>query len=396
MKITKQYWTTLILSVLAAVALSIPSARGAGSNKSSIWVTAYYPIWEQMSSMPPDKVDYTAFTDIIQFAVMPNPDGSIDETGPTAVTKAMSEAVISRAHAAGDKVILGVGGEGSGATLSIAISNSVRSTFINNLLTLVRSRDYDGLDIDMEPINVSDEANFEKFIYELRGGMNKINPNLLLTAAASPETDLQPKMFAKLQNDFDQINIMTYDLSGTWEGWKTWYNSPLFGTNILMTGNVAYPSVTGVLKQYIDAGTPKSKLGIGIAFYGYIWSGADGPMQGIEGVTTTTVGYNQIMDRYFTPNADHWDAIAHAPYLSIPASQTTPKEFVSYDNARLCIQKVVYARQHDLGGVTIFEIGDGYRPGQPEGKNDSLLQTVKSAWRSPLALSIQQANKSPE
>ena len=55
--------------------------------------------------------------------------------------------------------------------------------------------------------------------------------------------------------------------------------------------------------------------------------------------------------------------------------------FISYDDARLAREKVLYARAHGLGGVIIWELGDGYRESQPPGQKDILLKVVKEAAR---------------
>jgi chitinase len=380
MKHRKPIVTLLLAAFCAFNAASRVLAAPTGH---ALWVTAYYPVWEQQSNLPPDQIDYSAFSDLIQFAVMPTASGGIDQSSPTAVTPAISQAVITPAHAAGDKVLICIGGSGSGPAFSQAIADGVRDTLINNLMSLVTTRGYDGIDVDMEPINPSDVPNFATFVQALHAKMKAANPKLLLTAAASPEPGGQPAMFASLHTDFDQINIMTYDLSGTWDGFKTWYNSSLYGDgSVLMTDTVAYPSVSEVLQRYITAGTPKSELGIGIAFYGDVWTPATGPTQAISGVTITQLGYNTILDTCYSPSAYHWDDTAKAPYLTIPATAQSPAKFITYDDTRLAAAKVRFARSEGIGGVTLFEIGDGYRPAQPAGQRDALLQAVKRAWRS--------------
>ena len=262
-----------------------------------------------------------------------------------------------------------LGGANTGPSISPVIADPVkRGAFIKNLIAFTSQRGYDGIDVDMEPILPADEPNFVQFVRQLRAGMKAANPNWLLTIPASGEPGDQPKLCAELHNDFDQINIQTYDLSGAWEGWKTWYNGSLYGEgSSMLTGTRPYPSVAEKVNYYLAAGVPARKLGIGIAFYGYVWSGANGPTQSIAGVTTDTLGYNAIMDQYFQPSAYRWDALAHAPYLSIGGAQGAGSKFISYDDPRLAREKVLYARTHGLGGVIIWEIGDGYRASQPVG-----------------------------
>ncbi len=381
-----------------AIALLLVAAFSGAScqaRPSSIWVAAYYPVWEQRGGYTPDKIDYSAITHLVHFSIVPRADATIDDTQHgtmNAIAPAESQAVVSRAHAHGIKVLVCLGGANTNPLISPAIGDALRPAFIDNLVKFVSERGYDGIDVDMEPINQSDEGNFVKFVTQLRAKMKSINPRWLLTFPASGEPGRQPQICAELQDDLDQINIQTYDLSGKWDGFKTWYNGSLYGDGkTLMTDTRPYPSAEDKVGQYLAAGVSRGKLGIGIAFYGYVWTGANGPTQSIQGVSLDTLGYNAIMDQYFKPALYHWDAAAHAPYLGIGADQETGRKFISYDDARLSREKVLYARSHGLGGVIIWELGDGYRASQPAGKRDTLLQAVKEAVREPVAKQVRAA-----
>ena len=357
------------------------SAQGQAAD-SPVWVTGYYMASNQSGALTPDKIDFSAITHLVHFSVVPNADGTLPET----ITPAQSADVVTRAHKAGVKVLICLGGASSGPAISQAIAPGTRAAFVRNLVQFVSVRGYDGIDLDMEPILPADEPNFIAFVHALRIAIRAADPKWLLTIPASGEPGDQPKLCAELQNDFDQINIQTYDLSGTWPGFKTWYNGSLYGDGkTLLTPTRPYPNVAEKVGFYTAAGIPKSKLGIGIAFYGYVWTGANGPAQSIAGVKTDTLSYSDIMDRDFQPSAYHWDTLAHAPFLSLGAASDPARKFVSYDDARLVREKMFYARTHGLGGVIIWELGQGYRPNQPAGQKDPLLQAVKAAAHAPIA-----------
>ena len=69
---------------------------------------------------------------------------------------------------------------------------------------------------------------------------------------------------------------MTYDMAGTWPGWVTWFNSPIYdgGYRFPSTGGLI-PSTDGMVNNFITAGVAPAKLAVGIAFYGT--SGPAGP-----------------------------------------------------------------------------------------------------------------------
>jgi chitinase len=206
-------------------------------------------------------------------------------------------------------------------------------------------------------------------------------------------------MFAGLQSQFDQINIMTYDLSGPYGGWVTWFNSPIYdgGYRFPSSGGLV-PSINGAVNGFIGSGVASNKLGIGIPFYGYVWTGGSGTSTG--GVTqprqswTTapadpTAAYNTIVAGYYQASLYHWDTSAQAAYLSITNASAANDMFISYEDSRACQAKVSYARNRGLGGVMIWELSQDHQNGQA----DPLLQAVKQALASPGVVSVQSSNQ---
>ncbi len=373
----------LLIALLIPTVFTIGTVLPAAAATPPVWVTAYYPVWNQDGGMGPEKIDYSAITHLVHFAIVPRADGTVADAPQNnlqAITPTQSADVVTHAHKGGVKVLICLGGAGSGPAISAVLTAEKRGGFIKNLLAFIQTRGYDGLDVDMEPILPADEENFVQFVRALRTAMKSANPKWLLTIPASGEPGTQPRLCAALADCFDQINIQTYDLSGKWDGFKTWYNGSLYGNGqTLMTDTRAFPSADEKVRLYLAAGVPKAKLGIGIAFYGYVWTGADGPAQSIAGTSTETLAYSAIVDKYTQPSLYHWDKLAHAPYLSIGEAAGGAKKFVSFDDARLAREKVLYARSHGLGGVIIWQLGEGYREGQPAGHKDGLLQVIKKA-----------------
>jgi len=368
--------------------------------RADLWSTGYYPGWEQQSSMPASNIDFTAVTHIIHFSVVPNSNGTLNSSA-NSITSANSADVVSRAHTAGVKVLICVGGAGSEGDFQAATSVANLPTFINNLTNFMATRGYDGVDIDWEPLPSSDAQQYTNLVTGLRSALNRFAQPKLLTAAIgayppysdSPTADYL--MFAALQNQFDQINIMTYDLSGPFPGWVTWFNSPIFdgGFRFPSSGGLV-PSVDGAVNNFINNGVTPGKLGVGIAFYGYIWTGGTGTSTGgvtqprqswTNAPTVSTPDYTTIIANYYQPNLYHWDASAQAAYLGITNANPANNEFISYDDQRTCQAKVSYARNHSLGGVMIWELAQDHTPNAP----DPLLQAIKQAIATPGQTTLQ-------
>jgi chitinase len=361
-----------------------------------MWCTAYYPGWEQQGNvMPASAIDFTAVTHIIHFSVVPKPDASLD-TVSNSLTPGNSANIVTNAHNAGRKVLFCVGGANSQAGFQGATSTANLSAFISNLVSFMTTRGYDGMDIDWEPLPSTDTTQYTNLVNGLRTALNGINPRPLLTAAiATPPTPVT--LIAALQNQFDQINLMTYDLSGPYPGWVTWFNAPIFdgGYRFASTGGLV-PSADGMVKSCVNAGVARGKLAIGIAFYGYVWQGGSGTTTG--GVTqprqawtnppvfnpSRGVSYNNIMATYYQPQLYHYDTAAQCPYLSITNANPANDQFISYDDQRTCQAKVSYARNSGLGGVMIWELAQDHYAGQ----TDPLLQSIKQAMATPGATTL--------
>jgi len=372
--------------LLLIMTMMMTNAAQAQSGK---WATAYYAGWQQgynnTGRLPAESIDFTAVTHICHFALVPNADGTLNETS-NSVTAYNANAIVTAAHAAGKKVLITVGGWNSESGFAGATGSANVSNFIANLVNLMKSRGYDGIDIDWEPISSTYSSQFVSFINQLRAELDKISPRPLLTAASG----WAPSMFAQTASKFDQINLMTYDMSGAWPGWVTWHNAPINdgGFRFPSTGNLV-PSADGKVNEFIAAGVPASKLGIGIDFYGYVWSGGAGTTTGgateprqawtTAPTVASNVPYYTIMDNYYQSQYYRFDDAAGVSYLSIDNSGSTNDKFISYDDEATIQKKFDYVRSKGIGGAIIWELGGAYRTNQPSGQRDNLLQAVKVA-----------------
>ena len=335
--------------------------------QSKIRVSGYYAGWMQgwynNGRLPSENVEYNSLDYIIHFAIEPNSDGSIDYLS-NSILSTNSSSLISAAHAAGKKVIICIGGWGSDNYFRSATSLLNIIFFVPNLVNFMLNRGYDGIDIDWEVLEESDSAQYVNFIKQLRTALDLIKPGFIITVAAQWE----PNIIAAVQNYVNQINLMTYDLSGAWPGWVSWHNSPVYsGGNVFQSTGMPVPSIDNMVNEFVSAGVSKSKIAIGIDYYGYIWQGGNGTSTG--GVTepmqtwinppivSPNVPYYEIMNKYFRPEYYRWDSGAEASYLQINSQCDDEDEFISYDDERTCEAKVEYAQKNGLAGVFIWELG---------------------------------------
>ncbi len=356
---------------------------------SDIWVGAYMGAWNHYAPpggnwghLPTEEIDWEAFTHMFYFSLLVNRDGTLS---PIADYHNFSPDRISSitvaAHNHQTPVLFTVGGWGNYEGFSSAIRPENRQNFIKNLISTLKTWGFDGIDLDMEPIEKADVENYTIFVTELRRELNKLTTPLgyrpMLTAAA----EWQPEMFAEIADRFDQINLMTYDFSGPWEGWVSWHNAPVYnGGYYFEKNNRPLPSADRMVSTFMEAGVPAEKLGIGIVFYGYLWRGyVTEPLQNwpVPPDVTPNIPYHEIKRKFYRKNLYRWDEKAEAAYLSIPGDRPEHHKFISYDNEASIRSKIRYVQEENLGGVFIWELGGGHFSDRPEGEKDPLLQSVK-------------------
>ncbi|MBO6622517.1 MAG: hypothetical protein JJ892_07260 [Balneola sp.] len=373
-------------------------ASVASTSSSDVWVGAYMASYNHYApptgnwgNLPTEEIDWDAFTHLFYFSLKANADGSLSQIAPYQnMSPDRINAIVTSAHQAGKPVLFTVGGWGNYDGFSNAIKPANRSKFVSNIVNTLTEWGFDGVDLDMEPIQSTDTQNYKDFINELYSEFQAIQTPVLSKPLISVVTVWHAELFAQIQDKLDQINLMTYDLSGAWPGWVSWHNAAVSSASLAFPSNgKPLPSIDEKVKAFIQAGIPASKLGIGIDFYGYVWKGGSGTTTG--GVTkpfqawitpptvTDNVPYYEIMQNYYQSEYYRWDNEAKAAYLSIDKPGSADDIFVSYDDEKSIQAKFDYARQNGLGGTIIWELAGGYEKDKPSGSRDKLLKAVKQA-----------------
>lgn len=97
-----------------------------------LWSTAYYAGWMQ-SQVPAARVDFSAVTHVIHFSIVPNNNGSLNSTVHS-LFPTNSADLLARAHAAGRKVLVSVGGADTQTAFQSATAPSNAPSFVSNLV----------------------------------------------------------------------------------------------------------------------------------------------------------------------------------------------------------------------------------------------------------------------
>jgi GH18 family chitinase len=357
------------------------------------WVTGYYAgyFWDWTGSDPAaalDAVDMTTMTHFV-FARYAPGGGTLGGTPGQIVEGAgtghrfVEDALIAKGHAQGVKALLMIGGAGDGPGFDASTMNSsVRSLFIQNLLARVVAKNYDGVDVDWEENlgNATQQAQVLALLQELRAAAWNLprfqppNAPFVLTFPAFWTTINYPTVtpwHVQVASLVDQYNLMTYSMADTWPGWKSWHHSPLSGAQ------PSHPTaIDASIQEYVNAGVPRAKLGIGIGLYGiYYAPGVTAPRQDV-GVSRAQSSdwennYRRLHDdgAFAQPSAMYqWDEVAKQSYITYSPAWNRwgvqPISYLTYEDERSIRAKGEWVRQNQVGGTIVWTINYGHIPSQ--------------------------------
>lgn len=363
-----------ICGVIVLIVLTALCLRTTATPQRLSWVTGYWFSPPVYGRLPVSEIDYSELTHIIHYPVLPNPDGTFEAKSYGYIITYASD-LIDTAHKSGVQVLLGVAESSMGGHFAEATAPANLDNFISNIMSLVEAYGYDGVDLDWEN-NIDAEA-YANLVNGLRARLDARPVRGTLTGAFWEVCC----SLEKIQNSFDQINVMAYDNCSPNEGFSS-HNAPLYNS-----GDPRRRTVDWRLNKFVGR-IPEAKLGLGIPFYGYMWRGGSGTNTG--GVTgpgqtwvtaprMTGIDYRKIVSdpSLWQDGYKRRDWPGGVPYLSIDRPGTDNDVFVTYEDETSIAQKVKYASGRGLGGVMIYELSADYFPGQVP--SHPLLDAVENA-----------------
>ncbi|TFW16614.1 hypothetical protein E4L96_16090 [Massilia arenosa] len=422
------------IAALSALACAVASpwsvlaqTPGTDPGSQSKWVGGYYGgyFWDNPDYQKPEHVDMTAMTHFVFARIGPgagqnggNPGDVIPGAGSAHTERKMGpgapygmtveEYLIARAHHAGTKAIIMLGGEGDNAGFHNSSVDAVRPKFVKNLVDYMVAHDYDGIDVDWEGIDSEDTENqvlLEKLIADLRKEANArpryAEKGVIITFPGGSLNTNYQKVSAhdiKVASLVDQYNIMSYAAGWIGTGWDSMHYNALTGHH----GREPL-SIASTLQMYVDAGIPRSKLGMGIGFYGFNYK----PPFTAPGQPTDNYDYNSgilsmndvqwnytVLNKYgYLSNGVYgWDEATKTSYRSYPGGYTPANRagfssgYIAYEDQRSIQAKGDWAHSTQAGegaaGAVIWLVNYG----TTDGVNNPLLTAVKKGFLDPNAV----------
>ncbi len=337
-------------------------------------IAAYYSPWSQWSYK---EIPYHKLTHLYLSFFMPDGNGNMPVDGGIPNI----DSLVSRAHAAGVKVLPALGGGGTAPTFAaIAGSAAKRATLAHTTRKFLEKNGFDGLDIDWEFPTLADTAALRLMVSVLRDTLDAMDNGKrgkLITLAVNCGTYYgQFYRLERFIDKYDLICSMTYDMAGPWSG-STWYNSPLYGDD--KPDNY---SVQAGMDYWAGRGVPKSKLLTGTAFYGHTFKNATGINQPNKGVGS---GDGDLKYQDIVPMINsgfykyRWDDVSKVPW-----GLSSTNEFVTFDDPRSVAIKGRWLLDQGYAGTAIWEISGDIH----SGSEYKLLDSLYASLHPPVATEI--------
>lgn len=231
------------------------------------------------------------------------------------------------------KVLLSIGGWGSGNFSEMAADADNRLAFAADCKRVVDEFGLDGIDIDWEfptssmaeiSSSPDDTRNYNLMMRDIRQAIGSDKLLTLATVCSAEYID-----FEGIMPYIDFVNIMAYDMENPPK-----HNAPLYQSS-------KYPGWINcdmAVKAHLDKGVPASKLVLGMPFYGH----------GTDIYDRSTDFKNVKVPSGYT---NCWDDEAKVPYVTDKNGHFV----LSYDNARSIGLKCDYILEHGLLGAMFWD-----------------------------------------
>ena len=301
---------------------------------------------------------YSLMTTVAYFGI------SLDGNGNAAADSGLSgwnssdmTGMVNAAHSHANRVLLTIKCMDTSTIGSILSSDAHQQTAIATTVGFLQQRGLDGVAVDFEPTGSgASGSQFTTFISRLASAVRQSIPGSEVVVATYGASAGENGFFdiPALAGSVDAFFVMSYDMSFS----NTWGNA---GPNAPLQGPWQYTG-SSEMQQYA-AVVPRSKVILGVPYYGYKWS------------TTSTQPYaawaspsNQGADTYasmfddftcscVTQVQQHWDGTASSPWATWYSPSYGGWRELYYENADSLAAKYDLVNGMGLRGVGIWALG---------------------------------------
>ena len=237
------------------------------------------------------------------------------------------------------------GGFSSDIASTILSSGTIQDTLINNVINVMKQKNYYGLDIDFEYLYPNDREKYNDFLRKVAARIKPLGYSL--STAVAPKTSATQQGLLYEAHDYpvhgalaDHVIIMTYE-------WGFTYSAP--------RAVAPLDQVRKVL-DYAVSVIPRHKILMGVPNYGYNWILPY--RQGTAASTISNTGAVQLAQKEGVPI--QYDTLSQAPHFRY-YDDTRKEHEVWFEDARSIYSSLALVNEYRLGGISLWTI-ERYTP----------------------------------
>jgi len=225
----------------------------------------------------------------------------------------------------------------------------VQEELISNLLTIMRSKGYAGVNFDFEYVYPEDRENYNNFLRRVVAGLHP--EGFLVTTALAPKETVNQQGLLYEAHDYqahgeiaDFVILMTYEWG--WAGGEPWAIAPM-------------NKVRDVLDFAVTV-IPRDKIVMGVPLYGRDWQ-----IPWVEGTFATTVSPKEAVQLA----ADYGVSIQYNETYQSPffryVDESGQEHEVWFEDARSVQAKYNTVKEYGLRGVSYWVLGTTFPQNWP-------------------------------
>lgn len=228
---------------------------------------------------------------------------------------------------------------------SLLTDEAVQERLIENIFNVLRSKNYFGLDVDLEYLYPDDREAYNRFLRRMAGLLHQ--EGYILTTAIAPKTSGEQEGLLYEAHDYpvhgevvDHVILMTYE-------WGYLWSEAMPVAPIDKVEEVISYAVTVI---------PPERILMGVPNYGY-----DFNVPRIEEVPATLItNYEAIEIAKKHLGRIEFDEEAMSPFFQYYENGQLRE--VHFEDARSIRAKIFLMREYDLGGLSFWTLMNYFRP----------------------------------
>lgn len=236
------------------------------------------------------------------------------------------------------------------AEISIFLKNvEAQQAFIGHILTHLRARNADGLNLRFGAVSSTDKESYTNFLIDLSSSLKKANPEFLLVLSLPAFDFMGVYDFQQINPHTDYYVLESFGFYGS--------NSQVAGPLMPMSGgDIWWPlDATRAVNECLAGGAPPKKVLLGVPYYGAEWQTKDLVFPSYAEEFKGYWQYRQILNKY-RPQSCCLEMVSGSKYHAFRNAQNRYRQ-IWYEDSTSLSARYDYVKKQQLGGIAIWALG---------------------------------------